>query len=260
MLLPREHLQLSFLDLSSPYGSFESSRYYESSIKILDLEDRMGSRPVVLIARLETDKTLYVLERQKNGLYTLCHLASWIDLQQLQGLATVSCPQFIQKRSNTSIESSTPLPLATPQSHHESKKRRLAIEAIQSLVKKPARPRSVSTPSQLISATELSTPGQNSAASQADNAASRQDATSARTLETQNESQMSRALEADELLATPTADSIFDNIRNHYLESLYHSMVRIWLEYNAANWLTVIRDHWRILQKVPCLGRVLLSI
>ncbi|XXG98129.1 hypothetical protein Hte_004450 [Hypoxylon texense] len=225
MLLPREHLQLSFLDLSSPYGSFESSRYYESSIKILDLEGRMGSRPVVLIARLETDKTVYVLERQKSGLYSLCHLASWVDLQELQGLATVSCPQFIQKRSNTLKEPSVPLPLTTPQSHHENKKRRLAIEAIQSLVKKPARARSVSTPSQLIPPTELSTPSQNNAAeSQASNTGSAPTAISTKTPETQNESQVSKVPEADESLATPTADSIFDNIRNQYLESLYHSM------------------------------------
>lgn len=225
MLLPREHLQLSLLDLTSPYGSFESSRYYESSIKILDLEGRIGSRPVVLIARLETDNTLYVLERQKNALYTLCHLGSWTDLQELQVLATVSCPQFIQERSNTSAELSTPISLTTPQLHHDNKKRRLAIEAIQSLVKKPARARSLSTLSQPISPTELSTPAQDNAESQASNGGNSQDITPTGALDTQNESQMSKVPEPDDMLATPTADTIFDNIRNQYLESLYHSMV-----------------------------------
>jgi DNA replication regulator SLD3 len=59
MLLPRNHLRLSFLDLSSPYGSFESSPSFEANIRILDLESRMGNRPVVLIARLESNKSIY---------------------------------------------------------------------------------------------------------------------------------------------------------------------------------------------------------
>ncbi|KAI1762979.1 DNA replication regulator SLD3-domain-containing protein [Hypoxylon sp. FL1150] len=224
MLLPREHLQLSLLDLASPYGSFESSRYYESSIKILDLEGRMGSRPVVLIARLETDKTLYVLERQKNALYTLCHLGSWANLQELQGFATVSCPHLIQRRSNSSTELSTPHPLTTPQLHHDNKKRRLAIEAIQSLVKKPARSRSLSTLSQPVSPAEVSTPGRENVESQASNGPTSQDATPKGAFETQNRCQMSKVPEPDVMLATPTADTIFDNIRTQYYESLYHSM------------------------------------
>ncbi|KAL7628049.1 hypothetical protein AAE478_002245 [Parahypoxylon ruwenzoriense] len=216
MLLPREHIQLSFLDLSSPYGSFEYSRFFESTIKILDLEGRMGS--VVLIARLETDKTLYVLERQKDGLYTLCQFGSWVDLQELEQFATVSCPWLIEKRSNTSRNSSISHPLTTPQLHHETKKRKLAIEAIQSLVKRPARSRSVSTPSQCVPPTEWPAPGQDNGESQP----KRIHATSMR--ETQSPSQTARVSEADEVFATPTADGIFGNIRYQYLESLYLSM------------------------------------
>jgi DNA replication regulator SLD3 len=89
MLLPREHLSLSCMDLASPLGDLEYSRFYESNVRILDLESRMGARPVVLIARLESDKTVYALERKDDGLYSLCHLGSWVDLQSLSKHAAV---------------------------------------------------------------------------------------------------------------------------------------------------------------------------
>ncbi|KAI2617631.1 DNA replication regulator SLD3-domain-containing protein [Hypomontagnella submonticulosa] len=224
MLLPREHLQLSFLDLSLPFGSFESSRCYESNIKILDLEGRMGSRPVVLIARLESDKTLYALERQINGVYTLCKLCSWVDLRELQQLATVSLPKLIEKWTSSAVNSTTSQPLTTPRLHHDTKKRRLAIEAIQSLVKKPARSRSASTVSQFLPPTQLPTPSHDNAEPQPDNSHVLQDGPSTGTAEPRTESQGANAVEMDEMLTVPTAQSIFENIRNQYFEYLYHSM------------------------------------
>ncbi|KAI1383106.1 DNA replication regulator SLD3-domain-containing protein [Hypoxylon trugodes] len=219
MVLPREQLRLSFLDLSFPHGSFESSQFFESSIKILDLEGRIGNRPVVLIVRLETDKTIYAVERQTGGLYTLCQLGSWVDLKELQELATVSLPELLEKRTHTSKESSASLPLTTTHLNHETKKRRLAIEAIQSMVKKP-RSGSVSTASQIISPAGLPTPIQENV----DDTQFPQDAPPAKIPETQSKSQAATVAEPDDLLAAPTAESIFDNIRNQYLESLYHSM------------------------------------
>lgn len=184
----------------------------------------MGSRPIVLIARRESDKTLYVLERQNNGLYTLCHLGSWVDLVELEGLATASCPHLIQKQPNTSVESNAPLPLTTPQLHHDNKKRRLAIESLQLLVKKP-RSRSMSTPSQLVSPTGMSIPNLDNVKSQPTTTGAHQEVSASKMLEGDTESQMAKAAELDELLAAPTAEGIFDNIRNQYLEFLYHSMV-----------------------------------
>ncbi|KAI1105191.1 DNA replication regulator SLD3-domain-containing protein [Jackrogersella minutella] len=224
MLLPREHLQLSYLDLSSPYGNFESSRFFEANIKILDLEGRLRSHPVVLIARLESDKSIYALERQTNGLYTLCHFGSWVDLQDVKKFATVSLPQLIEKRPSTLTGSNTSQPLTTPQLHHETKKRRLAIEAIQSIVKKPVRPRSESTASQLIPPTVLPTPAQNDIKSQVDGTHVPQDELLAGMSETQAESQAPKAPELDYFLSAPTAKGIFENIRGQYLESLYHSV------------------------------------
>ncbi|KAI1410865.1 DNA replication regulator SLD3-domain-containing protein [Hypoxylon sp. FL1857] len=228
MLLPREHLQLSFLDLSLPYGSFESSRSFESSIKILELEGRMGSHPVVVIARMESDKTVYAVERQKNGLYTLCHFGPWVDLQELERHATVSLPQFIEKRSNPSIDTNTSHPITTPHLHHETKKRRLAIEAIQSLVKKPTRSRSVSTTSQIIPLAEATsqTPGsgQDGPESRPGTAYSHPNAPPMESIKPQAQIQAPKASEIDDSLVAPTADAIFDNIRNQYFESLYNSM------------------------------------
>ncbi|OTB19710.1 hypothetical protein K445DRAFT_313495 [Daldinia sp. EC12] len=224
MILPREHLQLSFLDLSSPYGSFEFSRCFESKIKVLELESRIGSRPVVLIARLESDKTLYVLERQVDGLYTLCQFGSWVDLKELRRLATVSCTQLIEKRPSAFVNSNTSPPLTTPHLHHETKKRRLAIEAIQSLVKKPSRSRSVSTTSQLIPPARPLTPAQDNDQSQSETAQISLESLFTEMSESQAQSQVSNTPAVGQLMTTPTAEGIFENIRNQYFESLYHSI------------------------------------
>ncbi|KAI0186867.1 DNA replication regulator SLD3-domain-containing protein [Xylaria flabelliformis] len=226
MLLPHEYLRLSFLDLSSPYGSFESSAAFEANIRILDLESRMGNRPVVLIARLESNRTVYVIERQANALYTLCHLGSWVDLEQLCGLATVSCPALIRQQTALRSEPATHVPLTTPQISHTNKKRRLAIEAIQSLVKKPVRSRSISVLSQVGEASRPSTPIQGGNALDSGGEAVAQD-TLAPDIPISGpgvESQMSLVQDQDETLATPNAEGIFENIRNHYFEALYHSM------------------------------------
>ncbi|TGJ80491.1 hypothetical protein E0Z10_g8271 [Xylaria hypoxylon] len=226
MLLPREHLRLSFLDLSSPYGSFESSTSFEANIRILELESRMGNRPIVLIARLESNRSVYAIERQTNSLYSLCHLSSWIDLEQICNLATVSCPALIHKQPTLPAEPTAHAPLTTPQLSHTNKKRRLAIEAIQSLVKKPTRSRSISALSQAGEVSRPPTPVQGGNAVDVGNVAIAQDVPSPSNSTTRPgvESQVDVAQGQDEALNIPTADGIFDNIRNHYFEALYHSM------------------------------------
>ncbi|KAI0485301.1 DNA replication regulator SLD3-domain-containing protein [Xylariaceae sp. FL0804] len=205
MLLPREHLSLSCLDLASPYGRLESSRSFESNIKILDLEGRMGARAVVLIARLETDKSIYAIERQQNGLYSLCHVGSWVDLDALCDVATVSCAHLLKKLPRPQPDSAAPEPLTTPVLHREQKQRRLAIEAIQSLVKRPPRTRSVSA---------LSLP--------ADLVQSPASLLAHVRVQANSHSQSAQESLQVEPLA-PTADVICDNLRIQYLEALYHS-------------------------------------
>lgn len=228
MLLPRQHLRLSFLDLSSPYGSFESSASFEANVRLLDLESRMGNRPVVLIARLERNGSIYAIERQPNALYSLCHLGSWVDLDQLCALSIVSCPALIRKQPALPTEPIAHAPLTTPQISHTNKKRRLAIEAIQSLVRKPARSPSISALSQAAKDSRPPTPVQPPADALLDagSVAVRQDELTpgALALGPHVESHVSPVQDQDEAPTMPDADGIFDNIRNQYFEALYHSM------------------------------------
>ncbi|KAI0098653.1 DNA replication regulator SLD3-domain-containing protein [Nemania sp. FL0031] len=230
MLLSREHLRLSLLDLSSPYGTFESSAYFEANIRILDLESRMGNRPVVLIARLESNRSIYAIERQANALYVLCHLGSWVDLGQLCDLAIVSYTALIHKQSAPPAEPTRHVPLTTPQISHTNKKRRLAIEAIQSLVKKPTRSRSISVLSQPSDGARPPTSGSQAPGSALDPGSvaiaqptlSPDSSTLAPGLSAQSQADLVQ--EQDDALTIPTAEGIFDNIRNQYFEALYHSM------------------------------------
>lgn len=224
MLLPRECLRLSFLDLTSPYGSFEPAVSFEANIRILNLESRMGNRPVVLIARLESNKSIYAIERQVDKLYTLCHLGAWVELEQLCDVAVVSCSALLREQPTLPAKPTTNIPLTTPQISHTNKKRRLAIEAIQSLVKKP-RSRSISVLSQPGEGSRPATPIQGGNVLDGESVVGTREVPSAaisssppiagpRTTPAQDE---------DEALA-PNAEGIFDNIRNHYFEALYHSM------------------------------------
>lgn len=228
MLLPRAHLSLACLDLVAPLGDFQYARFYESTVKILDLESRMGSQPVVLIARLETDKTLYALERQDNGLYTLCKLGGWVDLEKMSSHATVAYSKLIRPRPKTSPEHGQPEPLETPQLHKENKKRRVAIEAIQSLVKRPPRARSISLHSQVAEIIEAPTPAEDESTH----------------LEVSDvstpippEVPKPSATPVPEEISPPTAGDMFNNIRNQYLEALYHSMVGFPPSSGATFWI-----------------------
>jgi DNA replication regulator SLD3 len=228
MLLPREHLPLSCLDLATPCGEFEQARQYESTVKILDLESRLGSRPVVLIARMETNKTAYALERQDVGLYTLCRLGDWIDLGKLSGHATVAYTKLLKPRL-VQLDMVRPSASTTPQLHKESKKRRLAMEAIQSLVKRPAKSQSTLLPPQATEATP---------APAASVSIVREVRETAQAVESSSELEKRHELELRDGTSCPaaasvlheassiqTADEIFENVRLQYFEALYHSMV-----------------------------------
>ncbi|ROT36952.1 hypothetical protein SODALDRAFT_335169 [Sodiomyces alkalinus F11] len=143
LLLKRRHLPLSLLDLSSPHGNLHSSRFYESHIKILDLEDRMAVEPSVLIARNEATRVIYAIERSDAKLYTVCKLGSWVDVLELSSAATVSNRQLLRPGRPALADMPT-APLTTPHLHKEQKQKRLAIEALQSVVRKRGRSQSVS--------------------------------------------------------------------------------------------------------------------
>lgn len=223
MLLPRERLPLSSLDLSMPHGDFSACRFYESRIKILDLEGRLGSN--LLLARSDTNRMVYAIERQGDDLYVLCKLGAWVDVGKLAQFATVTCGYRIQSYQTILNANDAPPPLTTPQLHKENKRRRLAIEEIQLMVKKRPRSQSVATsasqdPVHNTTSAETCTNALVSESQHAQHSVPRNPPSP------ESQSQSAPPLEtADEPLSQPTAEDIFQNIRSQYLEALYHSLV-----------------------------------
>ncbi|KAK7421917.1 hypothetical protein QQX98_001911 [Neonectria punicea] len=228
MVIPREHLPLSCIDFNVSNPELSPGRLFESHIKILDLESRLGSVPVVLLARYESSRNVYALERQDSGLYVACRLGSWIDLHSLAKHATATCPERLRPTSRPeSRGQSTPTVLTTPQLHKDQNVKRAAIEAIQSLVRKRARSQSVSTfddfappkldpvasklvqsqlPSPVIQPQELP------------------DTQSPVETEVGPPVSTPNCANLGDSVPQQSAEEIFDNIRTHYFEALYKSL------------------------------------
>jgi DNA replication regulator SLD3 len=197
----------------------------------------MGSQPVVLIAGLDDGRTLYAVEREERGLYVLLQLGSWVNLQQLRAAAVVSKPD-LSKASEKQLEPGVippAIPLITPEVSIYSKKKRLAIEAIQSMVKRPSSgPLTEAQP-----ATTHVEPAQDS----------------------QSTEQLDKGLPLDEsdITAQPTASEIFENVRNQYFEALYLSKACPTIDFDV-HVVNKFRLRWLILQRGHYRGRVQLSI
>lgn len=226
MLLSREHLSLSALDLSAPNGEFPSGpgRFFESHIRVLDLEGRLRQAPSVLIARSDTTRNVYAIERHQNGLYAVCKLGAWVAIDKLSHLAEAYYEQRCRP-AQAAHAGVAEAPSTTPQLHHESKKKRLAIEQIQSMVRK--RPRTISiTPCE---SQEQSQPQIQAVAPAV--AHSLEDPFQEQFpggIVSEPPSKSSQAAVADSNADMQTsAEDIFQNIRSQYLEALYHSKVRI---------------------------------
>ncbi|KAF4123906.1 DNA replication regulator SLD3 [Geosmithia morbida] len=227
MILPREHLSLSCLDLNDPRGDLPLGRLFESHIKILDLENRMGSSPSVMIARNDLRGTLYAIERLDATLYTACKLGSWNSPEDLAARATVICHERLTRHPPSAgppkpaaLEQAT---LTTPRTHKEERKKRFAIDAIQSLVRKRPRSRSASAAGEIATGQEAAQTKPTDSASQlpaADVVDTRATAPGGLSLETPG-------IVAPEADVDPqqAATNIFDNIRSHYFEALYKSKV-----------------------------------
>lgn len=95
---------------------------------------------MLLIARLDDGRTLYAVEREDRGLYAICKLGSWINLHQLRAVSANSLPDA-PSLSTTRMDLGTVVQTSTVEAAIDatkfSKKKRLAIEAIQSMVKRP---------------------------------------------------------------------------------------------------------------------------
>lgn len=226
MLLPRQHLPLACLDFGTPSGELASGRLFESHIKILDLESRMCSAQSVLIARTEPKGTIFALERQESGLYVACKLGAWVQLEVLAKNATaISRERLRPSNLEPTPQQITSAAITTPQTHKEHKRKVSAIEAIQSLVRKRARSQSVSTFDDVTRPRTAMGSNGNAQLPSPDVS-----------LDPPTQMTPVRSSQGAVLPAEPasigestqqTADSIFNNIRTHYFEALYKSMVRI---------------------------------
>lgn len=136
-LLRRQNLALGCIDFQATTTESAYTRLVESRIKILDLETRMGATQSVLIARHDATCTVYAIERQNGGLYAMCKLGAWVDLEQLAQDATALCPERVfPVKAEAASPPQSLLATMTPHMISQQKKKRAAIEAIQSLVRK----------------------------------------------------------------------------------------------------------------------------
>ncbi|KZL70746.1 dna replication regulator sld3, partial [Colletotrichum incanum] len=233
MLLPREYLSLSCLDLGAPHGDLPSSRFYESHVKILDLENRVAEKPSVLLARNDASKSVYALERAAvsgHNLYTVCKLGPWVDLLALSDKATVTGKHVARMRMAEEARESQQgqeLPLTTPGLQKGHKEKRLAIEALQqSIVRKRGRSQSVSTfdearaEKRTRSDDDISRPQTPSGLSQM--AEAKPELTE--WIETHLDAVEPIPQPVPEPNPQQTAGDIMDNIRTQYMEALYKSM------------------------------------
>ncbi|OBT69328.1 hypothetical protein VE03_01150 [Pseudogymnoascus sp. 23342-1-I1] len=212
-LLSRSDFPLSCLDRYRPAASaLPDSRLYESHVKILELEQRIGSTPVILIAQLDDNKALYAVEYESKGLYVLFKLGSWVDLGKLCSVAVVSrpftksqkhgSPQDVAGRGTPANNAFSPV-----ESDKYNKKKRLAIEEIQSMVKRPSTSQSLNI----------------------EQTASTESPSMVLPLETIQNAQPDPVASVQPLqdagLEQPRAEDILDSVRSQYLDTLYLSKV-----------------------------------
>lgn len=171
----------------------------------------MSSVPSVLIARLDDTKSIYAIEHDSRNRYVFFKLASPVDLNKIYSVAVVT-------RLSTSRPGSRAASVSTrggddacldQKSQFEgpkfSKKKKLDIEAIQSMVRR----KSATGDSQIdsiISSTPLP-------------AAVAPDASA----ETPSQLYIPASQEAPLVQPGPTPEEVLENIRSQYLENLYLS-------------------------------------
>jgi DNA replication regulator SLD3 len=264
MVLPRERLPLSCIDFHATNIDLASYRFFESHVKILDLESRMGSGPVVLLARKEASRAVYALERQPNGVYVVCRLGPWADLEALAEDASAVSRERLHPTARTESQSQhRPSVITTPHIHKEEKIKRAAIEAIQTLVRKRPRSQSVSTLAESVkqeSAPEAAIPTDSKLPSPTFKPGGlTQTPSEQQTQASRSTSAISTSGNTEEPSQQLTTESIFEILRTQYFEMLYKSMVRpLSLAFTAI--ANQHRDRSPISPKGHSLALVLLSI
>ncbi|RYP74257.1 hypothetical protein DL770_007638 [Monosporascus sp. CRB-9-2] len=196
--------------IATPYTSRRPSLLKPTSDRRLNADGNPGIA-IEPRSKKRSHDDAYAMEDLLRPPIVLC---SWVNLETLCELSTVSCGHLIKKSPPQPTDSSTSQPLITPQLHKEIKKRKLAIEAIQSLVKKPARSRSVSTPSQpveLITQPAAPAGDEETTSRQSDNGRASRDAAFFSSIpDTESKMQATAEAQVYESPSQPTANDIFD--------------------------------------------------
>lgn len=202
----------------------------------------MGNTPAVLIARCGDMKSLFVMERVEQNLYILCRLGSWVSLSRLCTGAILSRHETFKAAASRSeaesvLHENKAESQVTPESSKYSKKKRLAIEAIQSMVKRPSRDGLSALQDQAAPHSQPST-----------------------VMESQPSKQTGAEVIQEDINVRPMATEIFDNIQSQYFESLYLSKVSRYLKKSSGTCSQSYRHRLHISQKVLYLELVRLFI
>lgn len=226
MLLSRECLSLSSLDLSNSAGEFPSGpgRFFESRIRILDLEGRLRQTPSILIARSESrDRFVYAIERYEANRYTVCKLGNWVHVAELSHLAEACYEPRCRPAAQKPEVVEAVAPIITPRLHKENKKKREAIDEIRSMVSK--RPRTMSAAPPEIQTARSQPPIPSQSANQAISLISTvKSAVSVTTPSLEPLQQGSQLGPLDSTADTQaSAEDILQTIRSQYFQALYHS-------------------------------------
>lgn len=221
MILARGYLPLSYLDLACPSGELPLSRFYESHIRVLDLENRRGGGPYLLIARFDKTGSLYAIEACEKGLYTVCKLGSWVEVGPLRSKATLACDQLLDLPRTEGGKVKPSQPLTTPGLHKANKEKRIAIEALQSVVRKKRTQSASTLPS--VGEAGLTPPAASTDSGPASTAAQEPPPTQ------ENQQSLQPSPDASQPCVPPpppSGEELLEKIRSQYFDALYRSKVR----------------------------------
>ncbi|KAF2866727.1 DNA replication regulator SLD3-domain-containing protein [Massariosphaeria phaeospora] len=85
-IIGRSQLPLTFLD-TTPDKEFAANRLFSAQIDVLEQHRvKEDNLPRVLIARYESNKMLYAIERVRHRVYSLCRLAAWLKEKEVSDL------------------------------------------------------------------------------------------------------------------------------------------------------------------------------
>jgi hypothetical protein len=259
-LLPRSALPFSWLDTST---AIQSNNIFASNDAVLEgmffpssYAEEPDTEPRVLAARSLSNRAIYVVERVKTGIFAMTKLQSNIEEGEIRVAAKAAGAMNLKSfrlctsdmdpsRTNRSANSwdwreAARLPDDIPRFDLFATKGKFEVSVVfedcsGNVHEVPVVESQVYTGDSFMALDNLSTIQEHTRTPPEDSVQTPQ-------LETQGDAQD----------VSPTPDVIMENLRTQYLEALYISKVRFYLDcYSAWSVLIVTRHPWRTLPKVP---------